>query len=136
MDPQLNNLQDQPPQENMPPAMIEQPTQPATPPIMASPKKSHKRAIIMAIVGLLVIMAAVAGYVIYSQMNDSATNSNTTQTTTGASTTLSPLDETTKVLTDGASTESGLTDSDDSGDASDASNAASNVGDSVNENNL
>lgn len=88
----------------------------------------------MAVLGLLLIVAAVACYMVYSQMSDSTLT--TLQTTNGASATLSPLDETTKVLTDGASTESGLTESDDSDDASDASNAASNVGDSINENNL
>jgi uncharacterized protein HemX len=136
MDQQPVNQQDMPPQESMSPDMVEQPTQPVAP-VVTSPKKSHKRAIIMAAIGLLLIAGALVGYVLYSQSSDTNSSADTSKKAAETNAAATPLDETMNVYTDGTSDETKLLDSESSSeDVNDANNAAGNVGDGINENNL
>jgi hypothetical protein len=134
MDPQQPRPQEQFDETPLPPDLEERPTQ-RFQPVQEQPKKSHRRAIIIATSGLIVIIAALGGYLVYSQMSDDAVTTETTPPTP-APTTVSPVDGAANVMTDGTATEDELTATDDSSDVDDASQAASNVGDSVNENNF
>ena len=132
MDPQPFNHQDKPSQDSEPSIMEEQPTQSANS-VVGTEKKSHKRAIIMAAIGFLLIVGALLGYLLYSR----EPTDTTTQDEAAPTAATTPLDETANIYTDGAVNETNITDLEEStDDVSDASNAASNVGDGVNENNF
>lgn len=133
MDPQFNSQPDKIDEEVMSITTVEEPTQPT---VMAPiHSKSNKKFVIIgaAVVALIIVVAA--GIFIVTQMNTGTKKAQTTQTTS-QTTPATPIEAATNELTQGATDEMTITDTDDGADVGDASTAASNVGDSVNENNL
>lgn len=139
MDPQLNSQPDKIDDAVMTITTVEEPTQPTQPmqPAVFAPvhSRSNKKFIFIGVAALLLIVAAVVGYVVITQMSPSSKKADNHQSTS-QTTPSTPLDAATNELTKSASSEMSLIDTDDSSDIGDASTAASNVGDSVNENNL
>lgn len=117
------------------PSVYERPTEQTTPPVVATPKKSHKRAIVLLILGLILIIGAIGAYAYYLQASTPATNV-TTESTTAPVEKTSPVEATTEVITNGMADESTLSETNDTTEINDADNAAGTVGESVNENNL
>lgn len=117
------------------PSVYERPTEQTTPPVEVAPKKSHKRAIVLLILGLILIIGAIGAYAYYLQASTPASDV-TTQSTTTPVEKASPVEATTEVLTDGTTEESTLGETNDTTEINDADNAAGTVGESVNENNL
>lgn len=117
------------------PSVYERPAEQTPPPVAATPKKSHKRAIVLLIVGLVLIIGAIGAYAYYMQASTPATNVTTGSATTPVEKT-SPVEATTDVLTNGTTEESTLGETNDTTEINDADNAAGTVGESVNENNL
>lgn len=117
------------------PSVYERPTEQTTPPVEVTPKKSHKRAIVMLILGLILIIGAIGAYAYYLQASTPATNM-TTESTTAPVEKTSPVEATTEVITNGIADESTLSETNDTTEINDADNAAGTVGESVNENNL
>lgn len=134
MNPEQNKPLGRMEEMSVPPDMIEQPTQPVQIPV-ETPKKSHKRAIVFALLGLVLIAAALAAYILYFQTGNPVVTTETTQQPSAAPV-VSPVDTATNILDDGVTDEDKLTSTDDSSDIDDASKAAGNVGDGVNENNF
>ncbi len=104
------------------------------------PKKSHKKLLLG--IGLLVLILGIGIgiYVMYSLKNPEANStkqSSIVVPNVDSTKTNNPeLDAATDALTNSAVTEINYTSTDDSGAATDASNSTTNVGDSINENNL
>lgn len=117
------------------PSVYERPTEQTTPLVVATPKKSHKRAIVLLILGLILIIGAIGAYAYYLQASTPATNV-TTESTTAPVEKTSPVEATTEVITNGIADESTLSETNDTTEINDADNAAGTVGESVNENNL
>lgn len=117
------------------PSVYERPTEQTTPPVVVTPKKSHKRAIVLLILGLILIIGAIGAYAYYLQASTPATNV-TTESTTAPVEKASPVEATTEVITNGIADESTLSETNDTTEINDADNAAGTVGESVNENNL
>lgn len=123
-------------------------TEPSTEsPVMSSPtpvvKKSRKSMVItIAVIVVLLIIGALAWYVLYGVPASTPTASDTTKVTSKTTTpaTAATNDETINNAVDGltsnATDEATLTGTDDSSNATDASTSAANVGESVNENNF
>jgi|GEM_PF-3598022 uncharacterized protein HemX len=133
MDPQLNSQPDKIDEAVMSITTVEEPTQPT---VMAPiHSKSNKKFIIMGVAALVLIVLVAVGIFIVTQMNNVTKKAQTSQTTSQAAP-ATPIEAATNELTQGAVGEMTITDTDDSADVGDASTAASNVGDSVNENNL
>lgn len=117
------------------PSAIEQPTEPVTPPVVTAPKKSHKRAVVLLIIGLVLIIGAIAGYAYYMQATTPASDV-TTESAASPVEETSPVDSTTDVLIDGLTEENTASETHDTSELNDADKAADTVGESVNENNL
>jgi len=133
MDPQLNNQPEKIDESVMSITTVEEPTQPT---VMAPiHSKSNKKYIVISVIVILLILAVAAGFIVVTQMNSNSKKAQSTQTASQTAP-ATPLDAAASELTDSAASEMTLSDTDDSADVSDASTAASNVGDSVNENNL
>jgi len=133
MDPQFNSQPDKIDEEVMSITTVEEPTQPT---VMAPiHSKSNKKFVIIGVAALALIILVAVGIFIVTQMNNGTKKAQTSQTTSQA-TPATPIEAATNELTQGAVDEMTITDTDDSADVGDASTAASNVGDSVNENNL
>jgi hypothetical protein len=108
--------------------------EPQPEPVVPVVKKSHRRLnILIAIISILVIGGIIGALLYYTKTKDTASKATSTQTTQ-AVTTNPDVQAATKGLTDGSSSESTLTSTNDSAAGTDANTSAGNVGDSVDEN--
>ncbi|HUC96084.1 MAG TPA: hypothetical protein VMR16_00240 [Candidatus Saccharimonadales bacterium] len=147
MEPNSLNNQEQPqippqPQPQTPPpaetpsAPINQPMRP--PMTMPTSKKSQKKLYIIIGVVVAVIIIAVIGYFVLAHKKtvtpaDSGKNGSTMASNATDNSTVGLI---TSVLTNSASSETKVTNTDESNLSSDANNIASSLGDSVNENSI
>ena len=96
-------------------------------------KKSSKKLLII-VAAVVVVLVGIVVAVLYANHTFQPVSQTPTKNNEVAKTPVStPIENTTDVMTGGASSETSLTNTDDTSDAVDASSAAANVGDSVDE---
>ena len=133
---QNNNIS--PDQTPTPPDVaVDQPIQVEPISVTTEPIKKSRKELYISIIAIAIVIAAVAGYLVYSysQPTTKTDNTVTTDSNTQIKASSNPdIESITSILTDGSSSESLLNSTDDSQIVTDASNTAGVVGDSINEN--